>query len=181
MPDIPAFHRHLAVLPVGLAVLAGLAIASVSASERAQDDTTPRAAMTLPAEYRDWSLIAVAREEGKLDDVRAILGNAAAIQAARTGTLPYPDGSIIVRLAWSFDRLPESEQAFGQLQSFTSGHPKNGVQVMVKDTVRFAESEGWGYAQFNEGRIANEAVNGTCLPCHQIVKNRDFVFNRYAR
>ena len=30
------------------------------------------------------------------------------------------------------------------------------------------------------GKPAAEAVHNSCFPCHEIVKARDFVFNRYA-
>ena len=45
----------------------------------------------------------MAHEKGNLNDLRATLGNDVAIKASREGTLPYPDGTIIARLAWSFD------------------------------------------------------------------------------
>ncbi len=35
----------------------------------------------IPPGYRDWKLISVAHEEGKLNDIRAILGNDIAITA----------------------------------------------------------------------------------------------------
>jgi cytochrome P460 len=122
----------------------------------------------------------VAHEEGTLNDLRAILGNDVAIKAARDGTLPYPDGTIIARLAWSYDRLEESEKAFGRPQSFVAGPPKNGVQFMVKDSRKYASTGGWGFAHFDDGKPASEAVHNTCFSCHQAAKARDFVFNRYA-
>jgi hypothetical protein len=61
-----------------------------------------------------------------------------------------------------------------------AGHPKNGVQFMVKDSRKHASTGGWGYAQFNDGKPADEAVQQTCSPCHQAAKARDFVFTRYA-
>jgi hypothetical protein len=125
-------------------------------------------------------LITVAREEGKLNDLRAILGNDAAIKAAQAGNLPYPDGTIIARLAWSYDPLEESEKAFGHPQSFVAGLPKNGVQFMVKDSSRYAATGGWGFAQFDDGKPGDTAMQNTCFPCHSIVQARDFVFNRYA-
>jgi hypothetical protein len=125
-------------------------------------------------------LISVAHEEGSLNDLRAILGNDIAINAAREGTLPYPDGTVIARLAWSFDRLEESERAFGRPQSFVAGRPKNGVQFMIKDSTKYASTGGWGFAHFDDGKPAGEAVHTTCFPCHVNAKARDFVFNRYA-
>ena len=122
----------------------------------------------------------MAHEEGNLNDIRAILGNDVAIKAFREGKLPFPDGTIIARLAWSYDPLEESEKAFGRLQSYVAGPPKNGVQFMVKDSRKYASTGGWGFAQFDDGKPANEAMHKTCFPCHQAAKARDFVFNRYA-
>jgi len=55
----------------------------------------------IPPGYRDWKVISVAREAGNNNDLRAVLGNDVAIKAFREGTLPYPDGTIITRRAWS--------------------------------------------------------------------------------
>src|SRR3954464_4101814 len=82
------------------------------------------AAGKLPAGYRDWRLISVAREEGELDDIRAVLGNDAAIKAYRDAKLPFPDGTVISRIAWSFDASDENNRTFGRRQSFVAGHPK---------------------------------------------------------
>jgi len=83
-------------------------------------------------------------------------------------------------LAWSYDPLEESEKAFGRRQSFVAGPPKNGVQFMVKDSQKYAATDGWGFAQFNDGKPADEAAHNACFSCHAIVKARDFIFNRYA-
>jgi hypothetical protein len=101
-------------------------------------------------------LISVAHEEGKLNDLRAILGNDVAIKASREGKLPYPDDTIIARLAWSYDPLEESEKAFARLQSFVAGQPKNGVQFMVKDSRKYASTGGWGFAHFDDGKPADD-------------------------
>jgi hypothetical protein len=150
------------------------------ASGEADGEGAPIFGVKIPAGYRDWRLISVAHEQGNLNDLRAILGNDIAIKASREGKLPYPDGTIIARLAWSYNPLPESSEAFGRLQSFVAGVPKNGVQFMVKDSRKYASTGGWGFAQFDQGKPASEAVHNTCFPCHEIVKDRDFVFNRHA-
>jgi hypothetical protein len=136
--------------------------------------------LEIPAGYRDWRLISVAHEEGKLNDLRAVLGNDIAIAAAREGKLPYPDGAIIVRVAWSYDLLAENELAFGRPQAFVAGAPKNGVQFMIKDSRKYAANGGWGFAQFDDGKLASDAVNSSCVSCHAIAKSRDSVFNHYA-
>jgi hypothetical protein len=146
----------------------------------ADDESSPIFGVKIPPGYRDWRLISVAHEEGNLNDLRAILGNDVAIGASREGKLPFPDGTIIARLAWSYDLLEESSKAFGRPQSFVAGPPKNGVQFMVKDSRKYASTGGWGFAHFNGGKPADEAVHNTCFSCHQVAKARDFVFNRYA-
>jgi Cytochrome P460 len=170
---------------VPLLVIAGIMAMGVCgamtfAARGADEESAPIFGIKIPSGYRDWRLISVAHEEGNLNDLRAILGNDIAIKAAREGTLPYPDGTVIARLAWSYDPLEESEKAFGRHQSYVAGHPKNGVQFMVKDSTRYASTGGWGYAHFDDGKPASEAVHNTCFACHAIVKARDFVFNRYA-
>ena len=115
----------------------------------------------------------MAHEAGNLNDLRAVLGNDVAIKAYRDGQLPFPDGTIIARLAWSYDPSEENNTVFGR-------PPKNGVQFMVKDSKKYAATGGWGFAQFNDGTPADEAVHTTCFPCHEPAKARDLVFTRYA-
>jgi hypothetical protein len=173
--------RRIVFVLVALGALAGLVAALVPASGQSDGEAAPVFGIKEPPGYRDWGLISVAHEEGKLNDLRAILGNDVAIEAFRKGTLPYPDGTIIARLAWSYDPLEESVKAFGHPQSFVAGAAKNGVQFMVKDAAKYASTGGWGFAQFDDGKPASEAVHDTCFACHAIVKARDLVFNRYAR
>ena len=172
--------RRIFFVLVVVIALGGVVAYMAPASGQAEGETTPIFGVKIPPGYRDWRLISVAHEEGNLNDLRAILGNDIAIKAAREGTLPYPDGTIIARLAWSYDPLEESEKAFGRPQSFVAGSPKNGVQFMVKDSTKYPSTGGWGFAQFDDGKPASEAVQNSCFACHAIVKARDFVFNRYA-
>ncbi|HSL54451.1 MAG TPA: cytochrome P460 family protein [Pyrinomonadaceae bacterium] len=103
-----------------------------------------------------------------------------AIKAYRDGKLPFPDGAIIARLAWSFDASEENNKVFGREQSFIAGAPKNGVQFMVKDSKKYASTGGWGFAHFNDGKSADDTVLKACFPCHQAVPARDLVFTRYS-
>jgi hypothetical protein len=172
--------RRIVFVLVAVGALAGAVAYMAPASGQAEGEAAPIFGVKLPPGYRDWRLISVAHEEGTLNDLRAILGNDVAIKAAREGKLPYPDGTIIARLAWSYDPLEESSKAFGHLQSFVAGPPKNGVQFMVKDSSKYASTDGWGFAQFDDGKPASEAMHNTCFACHATVKARDFVFNHYA-
>ena len=150
-------------------------------SQLAHEAAAAIAAGKLPPGYRDWRLISVAREEGDLDDIRAVLGNDVAINAYREGTRPFPDGTVIARLAWSYVPSEENNKAFGQAQSFVAGAPKNGVQFMVKDSKKYASTGGWGYSHFDDGKpLTDRAALQSCFDCHQAFKDRDFVFTHYA-
>jgi hypothetical protein len=157
------------------------AFATVTVAVAFADNTSGLIFMKkVPPGYRDWRLISVSREAGDLDDVRAVLGNDVAIKAYRANQLPFPDGTIITRLAWSFDSSEENNKAFGREQSFVAGAPKNGVQFMIKDSKRYASTGGWGFGHFDDGKPADDAMMKTCYPCHQAVKDRDLVFTRYS-
>ena len=172
--------KRIPIFVIAATIAVGVSGAMTFSTNGVGDDSSPIFGVKIPPGYRDWRLISVAHEEGNLNDLRAILGNEVAIKAARDGTLPYPDGTIIARLAWSYDPLEESEKAFGRHQSFVAGPPKNGVQFMVKDSTKYASTGGWGFAHFDDGKPGSAAVHNACFACHATVKERDFVFNRYA-
>lgn len=165
---------------MAVGALAGVVAYMASASGQSDEEAAPIFGIKMPDGYRDWRLISVAHEEGDLNDLRAILGNDIAIKAYREGTLPFPDGTIIARLAWNYEPSEENNKAFGRAQSFVAGAPKNGVQFMVKDSKKYASSGGWGFVQFNDGRPASEAVHSNCFACHTPAQARDFVFTRYS-
>ena len=172
--------RKIPIFAIAAAMAVSLSGATSSSAGGADDESAPIFGVRIPAGYRDRRLISVAHEEGNLNDFRAILGNDVAIKAYREGRLPFPDGTIIARLAWSYVPSEENNKAFGRPQSFVAGPPKNGVQFMVKDSRKYASTGGWGFAQFDDGKPADEAMHKACFPCHSPAKARDFVFTRYA-
>jgi hypothetical protein len=171
--------KGLAYLLVAVVAMTGVVVYMAHASGRSDEDADPIFGIKIPLGYRDWKLISVAHEEGDLNDLRALLGNDVAIKAYRGGKLPFPDGSMIARLAWSYVPSEENNKVFGRAQSFVSG-PATNVQFMVKDSRKYAATGGWGFAQFEDGKSADEALLKTCFPCHEPVKARDFAFTHYA-
>jgi hypothetical protein len=171
--------RRFAYLLFAVVAISALAVYMLHASGQSNGQPAPLSGVTIPPGYRDWKLISVAHEAGDLNDFRAILGNDVAIKAYRAAKLPFPDGTIIARLAWSYESSEENNKVFGRPQSFVAGTPIN-IQLMVKDSRKYAATGGWGFAQFKDGEPADEAVHKTCFPCHQADKARDFVFTHYA-
>ena len=146
-----------------------------------EDDASPIFGVRIPEGYRDWTMISVAHEAGNNNDIRAILGNDVAAKVFRDGTRPFPDGTIIARLAWQYVSSAENNAIFGQPQSFVPGAPTN-VQFSVKDAKKYADTNGWGYGQFENGKPnRSEALMKTCAPCHvRAPKDDDFVFTHYT-
>jgi hypothetical protein len=175
--------RQFIFLLVAVATLAGVVAFAAPASRHTSDEeAAPVFVKTIPPGYRDWRLISVAHEEGNLKDIRAILGNDIAIETYRAGKLPFPEGSIIGRIAWNHVASEENNKVFGRAQSFVAGsEPAWYLQFMVKDSKKYAATGGWGYAQFDkDGNPGPESDMKKCFPCHQAIKDRDFVFTRYT-
>ena len=180
---------------VAATTAAGAAAYLAAASGRPDEAASPIYGITIPAGYRDWSLISLAAVGGPVNDLRAKLGNDAAMKAFREGTRPFPDGTIIARLAYRQVTSEENNRVFGAAAerqglspeatakllaaSFVAG-PATNVQFMVKDSKKYASSGGWGFAQFTNGKADGEAVQKTCFSCHAPAQDRDFVFTRYA-
>ena len=171
--------RPIIFLLFAFVAVTGVVGSTAAGPGRPDEEAAPIFGVKIPPGYRDWRLISVAHEAGNLNDFRAILGNDVAIEAYREGKLPLPDGAMVARLAWSYDPSEENNKVFGRAQSFVAGPPIN-LQLMVKDSRKYAATGGWGFAQFKDGKPAAEAVHETCFPCHERVNARDFVFTRYA-
>jgi cytochrome P460 len=172
--------RRLAYL-LGSVVAATGALAYMAHASGTDADgvAAPVFGIKIPPGYRDWSVISVAHEAGNNNDLRVVLGNDLAIKAYREGKLPFPDGAIIARLAWSYVPSEENDKVFGRAQSFVAGSPIN-VQFSVKDSTKYASTNGWGFAQFKDGKPADEATLKTCAPCHVPAKANDFVYTHYS-
>jgi Cytochrome P460 len=173
------FMKRIAFLLIAFA--AGVAMIGLTspAAGHVDDQAAPIFGIKIPTGYRDWPVVSVAHEEGTLNDFRAVLGNEAATKAYREGKLPFPDGTIIARLAWTYVPSEENNKAFGRQQSFVAGPPTN-LQFMVKDSKKYAATGGWGFAQFKDGRVDTKADLKTCFPCHEPIKKSDYVFTHYA-
>lgn len=135
---------------------------------------SPIYGVTIPPGYRKWEMVAPAEEAAPLDELRVVLGNPVAIRALEQETLPFPDGTILVKLAYKRKQSDEFAPATVPGQATT-------VQVMVKDSRRYASTGGWGFGRFINGVPADIGQHQTCFACHQArVKNHDYVFTRLA-
>lgn len=138
--------------------------------------------------YEAWQAISISRNEKA---VAVILGNPAMIDAYQAGIpgngKPFPDGAKMAKVHWT----PKPNEYFPD--ATVPGSLVN-IDFMVKDSKRFADSGGWGYAVFDydaasdtfkPGTLASTPPQGNdarCgFACHTRAKTRDYVFTDYGR
>ncbi|MBR1167835.1 cytochrome P460 family protein [Bradyrhizobium sp. DASA03005] len=185
MPSIEAEKKeHSYVTAITLAVLLLVvlltcvpylvSIALAEGPPQNTADASPIFGVTIPPGYKQWELIAPAEEAAPLDELRAVVGNQTAIDAYQAGKLPFPDGTILVKRAWKRKQSPEFASA-------TIPGAATTVQVMVKDSKKYAATGGWGFGRFIDGKPVDEAQHRTCWGCHEArARSRDYVFTRLA-
>lgn len=173
-----AFTRDLKLVLATTALMFASASFAQTEAPSSPATTNPNASpiygVTIPDGYRKWQFIAPAHETAPLDELRVVLGNPAAIAAVEKNQLPFPDGTVLVKLAWKHVQSKEFAPAYVPGKATT-------VQVMVKDSKKYAATGGWGFGRFIDGKPVDIAQHQTCFACHQaLVKNNDYVFTRLA-
>jgi len=180
------------VVSLAVSVLAVLAVRAVTAQDSGQAKYTVRVPNGLAFSefrgYESWQTVSISQSE-KL--MAVILADPVMIKAYQSGIpgngKPFPDGSKMAKIHWN----PKKMEAFPTATVPASLHD---VDFMVKDSKRFADSGGWGWAAFKydaasatftPGTLADEPPQGNdakCgLACHTIVKTRDYVFTDYGK
>lgn len=163
-----------ALVSIGVILVAGAFVTAHPETRAPMPAASPIYGVTLPEGYRQWELIAPALEAAPLNEIRAVLGNRIAVDAYRRGTQPFPDGTVLVKLAWK-------QQPSAAFDTATIPGAATTVQVMVKDSRKYAATGGWGYGRFVDGKPVDEAQHRTCFACHEArAKGHDDVFTHYA-
>src|SRR3954453_1415576 len=127
--------------------------------------------------YEDWAVVSSARTDEVL---KVIVANPIMINAYKAGVpgngQAFPDGSKIVKLQWKPKKSTEAPFVVDVPDVFTQAF------VMQKDSKRFPNSGGWGYALFNyeADKFAADASPSDCgHACHVAVKAKDYIFHPY--
>jgi hypothetical protein len=145
--------------------------------------------------YEAWQMIAPSQPDNSggcgstpaPGCIKTILGNPSMIKAYADGIpangKPVPDGAVMTKIEWSKNHSTNPPYAA------TLPGTLSAVSFMVKDSKRFPDTNGWGYATFVYDKAAGTwkassdkpAFAKTCHACHTLVKARDFVFTDYAQ
>lgn len=131
--------------------------------------------------YEDWAVVSSARTEKEL---KVIVANPAMIKAYKSGVpgngQPFPEGSKIAKLQWTFKKSTEAPFAVDVPDAPTQAF------FIEKDSNRFPNSAGWGYAVFDHDNATgkmkvNEAKSDCGHACHTVVKGKDYIFHPYQK
>lgn len=189
--------KYVAALSSCVALGVSIAFAAVSSATIAQDKYNVKVPGGLAFSdfrgYEGWQAVAVSSREGAF---ALILANPVMIEAYRSGVpgngKPFPEGSKIAKIHWDPKRsakAPTPTMVPGVLQN---------VDFMEKDSKRFADSGGWGWAEFDYDAVTNtfrprpanlasqppqaHANGAKCgFACHSIVKARNYIFSDYGK
>jgi hypothetical protein len=189
---------HTALKCVGaLGICAAVAVSIVAVADSAAKPVQDKYTLKVPGGlafsefkgYEGWQAVSISHSGSA---VAVILGNPIMIDAYRSGIPgngePFPEGAKMAKIHWDpkkSETAPTPTTVAGALQN---------VDFMEKDSKRFADSGGWGWAAFeydaasdtfrpatvaDQPPQANDAKCG--LACHTIVRTRDYVFTEYGR
>jgi Cytochrome P460 len=139
-----------------------------------QDDS-----IAYPQDYRKWAHVkstlvgpqsVIFEQNGGLHHFYA---NEKALEGYRTGK--FPDGSVLID-----ERLETRETA-----GVTTEGPRRSLAVMVKDSRRHTETDGWGFEVFIGASQTERALNAqgrlACYNCHAKRKDQDFVYSTFRK
>jgi hypothetical protein len=131
--------------------------------------------------YEAWQTVAVSQSG---DLIEVILANPVMIDAYLAG-IPgngrnFPDGSKMTKIHWKAKKSAEAPAPT------TVPDTLHDIDFMMRDSRRFPDTGGWGYAQFNYAAASDtftpEGSGANCgYACHTIVKAKDYVFTVYGK
>jgi len=146
--------------------------------------------------YDSWTVLAVSQPDdadgcgtSKTGCIKAIVANPVMVKAYSAGFpangKPVPDGAMMAKIEWLKARNDAAPYAV------TVPGEQAEVGVMVKDSKRFKDTNGWGYATFQYDAASKTHKPATsdptvmktlCHACHTAgAKARDYVYTNYAR
>ena len=131
--------------------------------------------------YEGWEVVSVARTDEVL---KVIVANPVMIEAYKSGVpgngKPFPDGSKIAKIQWIPKKSTDAP--------FDVSVPDRlkDLFLIEKDSKRFADIAGWGYALFDYDSTSDAfKPNGSGVncgtQCHTIVKAKDYIFHPYQK
>lgn len=182
LPAYKALHPEARISPADLSVLRQFL--NTARTEAIKDTVRQMTSSTITTQlpispngiqynpdYRNWQVLSTTSRYDN-GTMRVMYANPIAIEAVKKNRIdPWPEGSIIAKLV--FQKVEDAE-----------GNIRPGkfinIQYMIKDSKKFPDTEGWGFARFDTPELkpyGNILTQKTCISCHRLVKETGFVFD----
>jgi hypothetical protein len=143
--------------------------------------------------YEEWLVVAPSHTDAA-NVMRVILANPVMIKAYQEGVpgngKPFPDGSKIVKIEWKPKKL--TDPPFSEKTPDAVPGDLTEVEFIVKDSKKFSDSHGWGYAMFDYDAVAGRFAPATLASkppvdhdakcgaaCHTLAASKDYIFTAY--
>jgi hypothetical protein len=145
--------------------------------------------------YEDWQMVGPSQTDAQ-NVIRVILANPVMIQAYRDGVpgngKPFPDGSKIAKIEWTPRKITDAP--FSASTPDTVPGTLKEVELIEKDSKRFPDGHGWGYAVFDYNAASDSFTPGTLAgkppqgndakcgaACHNLAAAKDYIFTAYPK
>ena len=145
--------------------------------------------------YEDWQSVGPSLTDSQ-NVIRLILANPTMIEAYKQGVpgngKPFPDGSKIAKIEWRSKKITDPP--------YTVNNPDIvpgdlfEAEFIAKDSKRFSDSNGWGYAMFDYDAASSTFTPATVASkppqghdakcgaaCHTLAASKDYIFTNYSR
>jgi hypothetical protein len=183
------------VLMVGI-VLSGLVGIGLTAQQNKDTVKVPGGlALSEFKGYEGWQVVGPSLTDAQ-NVIRVIVANPVMIKAYQEGVpgngKPFPDGSKIAKIEWEPKKLTDAP--FSASTPDTVPGTLHALEFIEKDSKRFPDTHGWGYADFrydpatdqlapltsaDQPPQANDAKCGAA--CHTIAASKDYIFTAYPK
>jgi hypothetical protein len=145
--------------------------------------------------YQDWESVSPSVTDAQ-NVIRLIVANPVMIAAYREGVpgngKPFPDGSKIAKIVWERKQLTDAP--FAAATPDTVPGRLTRLEFIEKDSKRFPDTHGWGYADFDYDAASDTLSAGTAADnppqhndakcgaaCHTIAASKDYIFTAYPK
>jgi hypothetical protein len=145
--------------------------------------------------YEDWQAVSPSHTDAT-NVMRLIVANPVMINACKQGIpgngKPFPEGSKIAKIEWRPKKVAAAP--FSAVSPDTVPGDLAAVEVIEKDSKRFPDTHGWGYATFEYDAVAGtftpateaskppQGHNAKCgAACHTLAASQDYIFTKYAK
>ena len=181
-------RKSMLTISIAAVVVAVMTVQGASAQDKYTVKVPGGLAFAEFKGYEAWQAVSVSEDGGLFALNLANPAMIAAYQAGIPGNgKPFPDGAKMAKVHWT----PKPNQFFPD--ATVPGKFIN-VDFMVKDSKRFADSGGWGYAVFDYDAASDTFKPGTTagtppqgndarcgFACHTIARTKDYVFTEYGK